>query len=141
VSAPSKNIGFSMSMYHASKELKVQLIGGQQNIDACSVRCCGTRCPHIKPVKNLADQSASIIIKTSSTEHTSNLKQFPVSSLDFKSIEGILEVDSLDEGVPSLERLLEPFLVHILEKIRTGNVEPIWNSASNRIKNRVNVSH
>jgi len=37
VIAPSKNSGFSMSMYHASKELKVQLIGGQQNIDAGSV--------------------------------------------------------------------------------------------------------
>ena len=89
VSAPSKNSGFSMSKYHASKELKVRLIGGQQNIDAGSVRCCGTRCPHIKPVQNLADQSASI--KTSSTESTSNLKQFPVSSFDFKSIEGILK--------------------------------------------------
>ena len=52
-----------------------------------------------------------------------------------------LEVDSLDEGVPSLERLLEPFLVHIHEKMRTGNVEPKWNSTSNRIKNRVSVSH
>ena len=65
VSAPSKNSGFSMSMYHASKELKVQLIGGQQNIDTGSVRCCGTRFAYIKPKENLADQSASI--KTSST--------------------------------------------------------------------------
>jgi len=90
-------------------------------------------------MENLADQSASI--EASSTKSTSNLKQFPVSSFDFESIEGILKVDSLDEGVPSRERLMEPFLVHILQKIRTGNVEPKWNSTSNRVEYRVNVFH
>ena len=78
-----------MSFYQSSKELKVQLIGGQQNIYAGSVRCCGTRIAYIKPMENLADQSASL--KTTSTESTSNLKQFPVSSFDFESIEGILK--------------------------------------------------
>ena len=52
-----------------------------------------------------------------------------------------LEVDSLDEAVPSLERLLEPFLVHIPKKIRTGNVETEWNSSCNRVKYRVNILH
>jgi len=90
-------------------------------------------------MENLADQSASI--KTSSTKSTSNLKQFDLSPFNLESIEGILEVDSLDEGVPSRERLMEPFFVHLSKKIRTGNVEPKWNSTSNRVEYRVNVFH
>ena len=43
VRAPSKDSELSVSIYHASKELKVQLIGGQQSINTCFVRCRGTR--------------------------------------------------------------------------------------------------
>ena len=89
VSAPSKNSGLSMGIYQAIKELKVQLIRGQQSMDAGFVRGCGTRCTHIKPVENLADQSASI--KASSTEHTSDVTQFHLPTVNFGSSKCILK--------------------------------------------------
>ena len=84
-----------MGIYQAIKELKVQLIRGQRNIDAGFVQGCGTRCTHIKPVESLADQSASI--KTSSTKHTSDVEQFRLSPFNCESIEGILKYKSCVE--------------------------------------------
>jgi len=61
-------------------------------------------------MKNLADQSASI--ETPTTEHPRNLEQLWLSMFDLEASEGILEVDSLDEGVPSRARLGKSFFVH-----------------------------
>ena len=78
-----------MGIYQALKGPEVQVLTRQEDIDTGFVRGCGTRCTDIKPVENPADQSASI--KTSSTEHTGDVKQFYLSSFEFEPNKGILK--------------------------------------------------